>query len=444
MSTSSTLFGIPIPAGLRAMRYRNYRLFLGGQVVSFIGSWMQSTALNWMILNVLMATSFQLGVFNFALQIPVLLFGLFAGGLADRCNRHRFIVVTQTLYVIHATVLALLTILRHTDGTPLLTYHMAVGLALVAGVLQAFDLPTRNAFLPQMVPHADLQNAVALNSLSFNGARVIGPALAGTMLAWFSRHYPDQHARGESVCFVINAISYIVVVIALLRMKINTPAETVKSEYNLHYLLDGLRYIYAREHITGLLVHLTVMALFGIPYLLIIPVFAKEVLHGNASTFGQLMACIGIGAFLGGAIMALRKSLRGLGRTMTFTTAAFSLLILAFARTNSLYAASLTIGAAGFCMVITMIGSQTLAQTLVAEEVRGRVLSIYTMISVGMLPFGSLISGALAQHFGVRTAFTINGCVCLVTAAVFAISLPRLRAAAHATTEYQRAVAQPV
>jgi MFS family permease len=441
MSTAARPAGFPFPESLRALRNRNYRLFIAGQVVSFIGSWAQSTALNWLILNVLMANSFQLGVFNFALQIPVLLLGILAGGVADRHNRHRLIVITQCVLMVHATALALLTLLHNRSGAPLLTYSMTLILAFISGVVQAFDLPARSAFLPQMVPPADLQNAVALNSLSFNAARVVGPAVAGGMLAWFARHYPDRPARGEAICFVFNALSYVAVLISLLRMKVDARPPAEHSSYSAAYLLGGMHYIFERTHIAGLFIHLVVMALFGIPYLLIIPVFAKEVLHGNASTFGQLMAAVGAGALLGGAIMAMRKSVRGLGRNMVFTSCGFSLLILLFARTGNLWTASVVIGAAGFCMVMTMIGSQTLAQTLVGEEIRGRVLSIYTMISVGMLPFGSLISGALAQHFGVRNAFTINGVVCLLTAAVFALSLPRLRASARATPEYQAATA---
>ncbi|MGI8908615.1 MAG: MFS transporter [Candidatus Sumerlaeaceae bacterium] len=436
--------GLPIPGLLRALRHRNYRLFIAGQIVSLVGNWIQGTALNWLVLNVLMASSFQLGVFNFALQVPVLLLGLFAGALVDTVNRHRLLLVTQGLFMVHAVVLAVLTLLHHGSGAPLLTYPLAVGLAFVSGVLQAFDLPARSAFLLQMVPREDLQNAVALNSLTFNGARVIGPALAGTLLAWFSRAYSDRLGFGEGLCFVMNAVSYIAVLLSLLQMRVEAPPADRKADYSPRYLLDGIRYVAARPHIAGLLLHLTIMALFGIPYLLLIPVFAREVLHGDASVFGRLMASIGIGALAGGVIMAMRKGVRGLGRHMTASTAAFAICILVFARMDFLWSASLAIGAAGFSMVMAMIGSQTLAQTLVAENVRGRVLSLYTMISVGMLPFGSLISGALAQYFGVRTAFTINGAVCLLTALGFSLTLPRLRAWAHATEEYQQAVAEPV
>ena len=233
-------------------------------------------------------------------------------------------------------------------------------------------------------------------------------------------------------------LSYIAVLLSLSRMKVAPPATDRKSDYSLRYLFDGIRYIAGRPHISALMIHLIVMALFGIPYLLVIPIFAKEVLQGDASTFGRLMACVGVGALLGGTLMAMRKTVRGLGKHMAITTAGFSVLIVGFSQTSTLWTSSLLIGAAGFAMVMAMIGSQTLAQTLVSEHIRGRVLSIYTMISVGMLPFGSLISGALAQQLGYELLLSSTVECAMVAAAVFALNLPRLRTAAYATEESRR------
>lgn len=430
---------LPWTAGFRALRHRNYRLFISGQVVSLTGLWIHSTAQNWLVYNVLTDSSLHLGLINFASQIPVLLLALVGGGVADYANRHRMLLLTQVLFMLHAILMTVLTLLHGADGRPLITYSLALLLAAVFGIIQAFDLPARQAFLVQMVPRQDLPNAVALNSLTFNAARVIGPALAGWLVAHLAMR-SDQIAVGEGACFLLNSLTYIAVIASLLRMKLGKEPDRPRQPPSVRYLLQGVQYVYERPHLRALMGHLAVMACFGIPYLMIIPVFAKDVLQGDASTFGTLMASVGVGALAGGVLMALRATVRGLGRLIIASTVGFSLFILLFAQSSNVWVGSTLIGMAGFFMVMAMIASQTLAQTLVSEDVRGRVMSIYSMIAIGMLPFGSLLSGVLADQLNVRWAFTINALVCLGSTAYFGVRLPHLRKAAHATQEFQRAM----
>jgi len=435
---------LALTAGFRALRHRNYRLFISGQVVSLTGLWIHSTALNWLVYNVLTDSSLELGLVNFASQIPVLLLALVGGGVADYANRYKLIVTTQILFMLHAIVMTVLTLWHRPDGLPVITYSLTLLLSVVFGVIQAFDLPARQAFLLQMVPKEDLQNAVALNSLTFNAARIIGPALAGWLVAYISLRDKNHVALGEGACFLLNSLTYIAVIVSLLRMDVPKDSGKPKEPPSFNYLMQGLLYVYAKRHLRALFAHLAIMAFFGITYLMIIPVFAKDILKGDASILGTLMASVGMGALGGGVIMAMRTSVRGLGHLMVVSTGAFSLFVLLFAFSNSVITGSILIGIAGFCMVMTMIASQTLAQMLVVEDMRGRVMSIYSMISIGMLPFGSLLSGALADQLNVRWAFAINASVCLATTAYFAIRLPSLRHAAHASTEYKLAISAEV
>lgn len=430
-----------LPGALRALRHGNYRLFIIGQVISFTGSWIQSTALGWLVYNLLTKSSFKLGLMNFALQVPVLFLGLYAGALADTVNRHRMLLITQGLFMVQSAALAVLTLVHHDSQMPLITFNLVMILATVAGILQAFDLPARQAFLLEMVPREDLQNAVALNSLTFNAARVIGPAVAGAIVAYVTRVHPSRLALGEGVCFAINTVTYIAVLSSLLRMKLpdSAYAPAASGARRGSYLVEGVQYVRNEPHLRALMLHLMMMALFGIPYLMIIPVFAKEVLQGGADIFGTLMASVGAGALAGGALMAMRPSVRGLGRHMALSTAGFSCFLLILALSSSTVTAMVLLALAGFCMVMAMISSQTLTQMLTRENLRGRVMSIYAMISVGFLPFGSLLSGSLAEHLGVRWALAINAGMCLLTSGLFVLYLPRLRAYVHQTDEWKSA-----
>jgi MFS family permease len=346
--------------------------------------------------------------------------------------------------MINSLTFSVLTLLHGSDGKPLIAYWSAVLLATSAGIIRSFDLPARQAFLLEMVPHEDLQNAIALNSLTFNGARVIGPALAGAIVAYFDRTSSGHVAFGEGMCFLIDGLSFLAVLTSLIKMKLAPQVKRKKPANTQKYLLDGLKYVRTRPHLYSIMIHLMFMALFGIPYLMIIPVYAKEVLHGDALTFGKLMTAVGIGAVVGGTRMALRKSVKGLGTYIMVCTFGFSVTLTSLSLIHHEWMSFALLGVAGFFMVMAMIASQTLTQTLVPEQLRGRVMSLYSMISVGVLPFGSLFSGSLAERFGVNHAFQVDAAMCAVAATYFAIRLPKLRASARATDEYKRAIGLPV
>lgn len=429
-----------IPQSLRALRYPNYRLFIGGQIISLTGSWMQNTALSWLVYSLLTQSSFYLGLMNFALQIPVLILGLVAGAAADIYNRHRLLMWTQALFMLESALLAFLTLTHGTDGIPLITFWSALSLATFSGVLKAFDLPARQAFLLEMIPRHELSNAVALNSLTFNMARVIGPSAAGILIARMGQVRPGQPGFGEGICFLVDALSYLAVLYSLYRMKLQPrPAQRGQGK-GAKYLLDGLSFVRMNRHIKALLLHLSVMSVFGVPYLMMIPVYAKDVLHGEANEYGSLMTAVGVGAVFGGIIMTRRKSVKGLGRHMAWSVFGFSITMAILAANSHFKMAMLLLAIAGFFMVMAMIGSQTLLQTLLPEDIRGRVMSIYGMISVGFLPIGSLLSGAVAEHWGVRLLFVANAVICFTATVYFLIKLPDLRKAALATPEYRAAV----
>lgn len=428
------------PEALRALRHRNYKIFISGQIVSLVGSWFQNTAMGWLIYHVITQSSFSLGLLHFALQIPVLALGLVAGAVADSVNRHKLLILTQFLFMSEAILLAVLTLIRNDDGYPLLTLEIALCIAVFTGIVQAFDLPARQSFLQEMVPREDLQNAIAINSLTFNGARIIGPAIAGALIAYFHRHFPEKHGFGEGICFVINATTFTAVIFSLFRMNVTPPVLQKKDGSNLQYVVDGIRFVRKHIHLTGLMSHLAVMALFGIPYLMIIPVYAKEVLGGEADVYGSLITAVGIGAVCGGSVMAMRKSVKGLGSHMAASAGGFTLFLLLLSFISYYYLAILLFACAGFCMVMTMISNQTLIQTLVPGHLRGRVMSIYSMLSIGLLPFGSLLSGFISEHFGVRWAFIFNASAIGLATLFFTIKIPKLRNAALQTEEYRSAI----
>lgn len=437
------MFGevVKLPATLRALRHRNYTLFISGQVVSFVGGWIQSTAQGWLVYR-LTSDAFLLGLVNFASQIPVLFLGIFAGIVADSFSRHRLILFTQLLFMLQAFAMAALTLVHTPQGQPMITIWYIVGFAAFAGVIQAFDLPARQAFLVEMVPPVDLGNAVALNSLSFNAARVVGPSVAGQLIAFIQHLRPSSVGFGEGMCFLINGCSFLAVIVQLLRMRIGGSVPRGSDNSSTGYLLEGVHYLRQHTHIRDLLCFVGMMAVFGLPYLVLMPIFAKDVLRGSSVTFGALMTSVGVGAIAGGIAMARRSHLHGIGKVIAATTAGFSLIVTWFSWTRNLGLSCVTVALAGWCMVSAMIGSQTLLQTLVAERFRGRVMSFYSMVAVGLSPFGALLSGALAKRWGAPWAMTINAAICLLTAAVFARRLPKLRLAARSTPEYQQTMLQ--
>jgi MFS family permease len=399
---------------LRALSYRNYRLFFGGQVVSLVGTWITTTATNWLVYR-LTHSALLLGVVGFAGQFPAFLLGPLAGIYVDRWNRHRLLVVTQTVSMLQSFALAVLTLSGH------ITVHWIVALSIVQGVVNAFDMPGRQAFLLTMIENRqDLGNAIALNSSMVNVARLVGPSVAGLIIA----------AAGEGWCFLIDGFSYIAVIIALLRMHIVKTAPPPATHHPIQQFREGFRYAFGFPPIRSIIMLLALVSLVGVPYSVLMPVFATQIFHGGPHTLGFLMTASGCGALLGALWLAARRSVVGLGRVIPAASAIFGVGLITFAlmRTpRTFWVALPCLTLAGFGFMVQMASSNTVIQTIVDDEKRGRVMSFYTMAFLGTVPFGSLIAGSLSSRIGAPNTLIIGGVCCIVGAALFARSLPTLR-----------------
>jgi MFS family permease len=399
---------------LRALRHRNFRLFLSGQMISLVGTWMQQVAQSWLIYK-LTGSAFLLGVVGFAGQVPALIFGPLGGHVSDRYDRRRVIILTQTLSMVLAFVLATLT-LSHT----IREWHILV-LASCLGIVNAFDIPVRQAFIVQMVEREHLMNAIALNSSMFNGARIIGPAIAGITVA----------AIGEGWCFFANGVSYFAVIGGLLMMSIPRLAPQSIGSSPLANIAAGFQYVKETKPIRALLFLLGLVSFAGMPYTVLMPVFADSILHAGARGLGVLMGASGVGALVGSIALATRRSVRGLGRWVAWASAGFSISAIAFAWSRS-YALSIALLVPlGISMMVQMASSNTLIQSMVKEEFRGRVMAVYSMTFVGIGPFGALLAGWLAERIGAPTTVTLGAILTLAGAAVFASRLPHLRGEAR-------------
>ena len=371
---------------------------------------MQSMAQLWLVYK-LTGSAVSLGLVGFSGQIPVFLFASIGGAVADRTNRHRILVATQTASMLLAFVLAALT----------LTHQVQVGhiylLAALLGLVNAFDIPARQAFVVEMVGKEDLINAIALNSSMFNSARIIGPAVGGVLVA----------AIGEGWCFLANAISYMAVILGLLLMKMEPQKEVFRSGSALSSIVEGFGYVWKTGPIRALLVLLGLVSLLGLPYLVLMPIFAAQILHGGAKGLGTLMGASGVGSLIAALILAARRGVRGLGRVVAFSTAGFGVCLILFSWSRSFWLSAALLVPVGFFMITEMAASNTLIQTLVSDKLRGRVMAVYSMMLLGMAPFGALVAGTLAHHLGAPTTVTLGGSVCILAAAVFAWRLPGLR-----------------
>lgn len=395
----------------RALRYRNYRLFFGGQLISLIGTWMQQIALTWLVYR-MTNSAFLLGVVGFAGQMPSFLVSPFAGVLADRLNRHRMVIATQVLSMVQAAVLAVLTL------TGSITVVQIILVSTFLGVINAIDIPTRQSFLLDMIENKeDLGNAIALNSSMFNGARLVGPSIAGILIA----------AIGEGLCFLLNAVSFVAVIIALMSMKIAPRERQIQSRGVLQGFKEGFRYAFGFVPIRYILMLLALVSVMGMPYAVLMPIFARDVLHGGPRTLGFLMGATGVGALTGALSLASRKSVRGLARWISTAAAIFGAGLIAFSFSRSLFLSMGLLFVVGFGMMVQMASSNTILQTVSDDDKRGRVMSFYTMAFMGMTPFGSLYAGSLASEIGAPYTLTISGIVCILGAAVFARKLPLLR-----------------
>jgi MFS family permease len=396
---------------MRALAYRNYRLFFGGQGLSLIGTWMQQIAMSWLVYRMTNSV-FLLGLIGFTGQFPTVIFGSFAGVYADRLNRRNLLIATQTFAMLQAFLLAFLTL----TGS-VAVWHLIV-LSIILGTVNAVDVPVRQSFVIDMVENKnDLGNAIALNSFMFNGARLVGPSIAGLLIAYV----------GEGVCFLVNGISFFAIILALMAMRTTQKVRQQSSDAVLHELKEGFQYAAGFAPIRYIILLVGLLSLLSMPYIVLMPVFARDILHGGSHTLGFLMGASGIGALAGALYLASRKSVIGLARLITISTCVFGCGLIAFSVSRYLPLSLCLMLVTGFGMILSMASCNTIVQTVVDEDKRGRVMSFYAIAFVGMAPFGSLIGGSLAHNIGAPLTLTLCGVSSIVGAIFFYKRLPEIR-----------------
>jgi len=395
----------------RALRHRNFRLFFGGQTISLIGTWMTRIATSWLVYR-LTGSALLLGTVSFAGQIPTFLVAPFAGVWVDRWDRRQVLVWTQILSMIQSLLLALLTLSHH------ITIHWVLALSVMQGLINAFDMPGRQAFMVQMVEdRRDLSNAIAINSSMVNMARLVGPSLAGMLIA----------VTSEGWCFLIDGISYLAVIASLLMMHVNIAPIKRKATSTWTDLKVGWDYVSEFLPVRTILLLFAIVSLMGMPFVVLMPIFAAQVLHGGPHTLGFLMGAMGVGALISALSLAARKSVRGLVRIIPMAAALFGLGLIGFGFSRVFWLSMIAVLIAGMGMMQGMAGSNTIIQTIVPEDKRGRVMSYYTIAFVGMAPFGSLLAGSLAHAIGAPWTVILNGGAVILGAAWFSTQLPAVR-----------------
>jgi MFS family permease len=397
--------------GLGALAHRNFRLFFFGQGVSLIGTWMQSVAQGWLVLS-LTNSPFYVGLVSALGSIGVLTFTLYAGVIADRTDKRRTVIITQSLSMLLAFILAGLALTR------VVTVWQVMGLAAVLGVVNAFDIPTRQSFLVEIVGKEDLMNAIALNSSMFNAARVVGPAIAGALIGLV----------GVGMCFLLNGVSYIAVIASLLAMRLPPfqPRSGTASAWS--GFREVLAFIRIHRRVETLVVLTATLSVFGFPFLVMMPVFARDVLHVRAAGYGALTAAVGVGAMLGALAIAVnsRRIVRR-GRLMTVGGTAFGICVLAFALSRNFAVSLVLLALAGCAMIVNNALTNTLLQTLVPDELRGRVMGFYSFVFVGLSPLGAFQAGLFAEHFGAPAAIGTGATIVALAVVVAAWRVPELR-----------------
>jgi MFS family permease len=410
--TSSPSVSKPgISRAWRSLRHRNFRLYFGGQSISLIGTWMTRLATSWLVYR-LTGSAFLLGVVGFAGQIPTFIFAPFAGVWIDRLDRRQVLLVTQVLAMIQSLALAVLTLARH------INIQEIIWLSAFQGLINAFDMPARQAFLVQMVEDKqDLGNAIALNSSMVNLARLVGPSLAGAVIA----------VSGEGSCFLIDGISYIAVIASLVAMRLQSGTVKPSADSMLAQLKEGWAYVSGFAPVRTILLLFAIVSLMGWPFTVLMPIFAGNILHGGPHTLGFLMGAVGIGALVSALSLALRKSVLGLGRMIPIATASLGVGLILFGMSRMLWLSLLLMLVCGFGMMQQMAASNTIIQTIVEDSKRGRVMSFYAMAFVGMAPFGSLLAGGLAHAIGAARTVILSGVCCVAGAAWFVTQMPTIR-----------------
>ena len=397
----------------RALRSRNFRLFFTGQSISLIGTWMTRLATSWMVYR-LTDSPFMLGLVGFTGQISALVLSPLAGVWVDRLDRHRTLVATQVLAMLQSLALAVLAL------TGSVNIGWVILLTFWQGVINTIETPARQSFVIEMVEdRADLSNAIALNSSIVNAGRLVGPAIAGVVIAWV----------GEGYCFLIDGLSYIAVIYSLLAMKLR-PMEIRQSEKHVwHEMVEGWRYSVASPAIRWILLMLGLVSLIGMPFSTLMPIMARDVLHGGAHTLGFLTSAVGLGALVCAIALAARKSVAGLGKWLAIAAATLGVSLILFGLSRNFWLSMILMFGAGFGMMQQIVTSNTILQTIVADDKRGRVMSFYSLAVFGFLPIGSLIGGTLADRFGAPETLMIGGALCLLAAAWFWGRLPEVRRA---------------
>jgi MFS family permease len=387
---------------LSATRHRDFRLFLIGQFVSLCGTWIQTVAQGWLVLE-LTNSPFAVGLVTALGTLPILLLTLYGGVLADRVNKRRFVLLLQSLMVIEGLLLGILTLLH------LVTVHWVIGLAILGGTLSAFEVPTRQSLIADIVPRTDLLNAIALGSSAFNVARVIGPAIAGLLIS----------TVGIAACFLVNAASFLAVIASLLVMKTDTkPAASTVPQ--VEALREGVRYIFSNPWPRALVTIVATFAVFGFSFVTMMPVFARDVLHLDASGYGAMVSSVGVGAAVAALFMAAAGGRVPQPLLVLGSAVSFGLVLTAAALAPGFWSAAVLFTLAGSVMALSGISANNMLQSEAPDYLRGRVMGFYSFTVLGMAPFGSFQAGWVAEHFGVRAALGIGGLVCFIVAAVVA------------------------
>lgn len=395
----------------RSFRYRNYRLFFSGQSLSLIGTWIQRIALPWLVYR-MTGSPLWLGVVSFASQIPAFVLAPYSGVMIDRWNRYRVLVGTQVLAMFQALILALL---YYTNVIQI--WHIII-LGIFLGVINAFDMPARQSMVINMVgKREDLGNAIALNSTMVNLARLVGPSIAGILIA----------VTSEGFCFLFNGVSFMFVILSLLMMKLSLQRAPRKKANVLEDFKLGFRYVFGFIPFRNVILLLALVSLMGAPYAVLMPVFAREILHGSSYTYGFLMGSSGIGALIGAIYLASRKKIPGLESVIPIAAFLFGVGLFSVSFSREMIVSCMFLCVTGFGMAVGMASSNTVIQTIVDEDKRGRVMSFYYMAFIGSMPFGSLILGGVADHIGAAYAIMIGGALCITGALIFALNLRKLK-----------------
>lgn len=401
---------IRLPATFAAFRHRNYRLYWFGNMVSFTGTWMQNVAKSWLVLSVT-NSPFFVGLDSAMNWLPVWLVSLPAGVLADRFNKRNLMLVTQSVLAFFALLLAILT------WTGTITIYQILFISFLAGIFVALNAPVAQTLVPELVNRKDVLNAIALNSSMFNLARMVGPAIAGSLLSF----------AGPAPVFAINAASFLAIILALALIRLDKPANDIQHEPILTQLITGLRYVRSHPDIRLLILLIGIFSSFGIVYIPLLPVIARDVLGQGAHGYGLMMTSLGAGAVTGGLSLATLSKTRHRGKILVAGTLTLGILLLIFSFCRSYQFALILLVLVGFCQTSIASLTNTLIQTLAPDYIRGRVMSIFSLFFNGMFPLGSLIGGAIAQRWGTCPALLLAGIVVLATLALIMLIRPQLR-----------------